>query len=261
MSALVNEKIRTAVASGFSSYQKLDFCKEFICPEESMRYAGSLEQLVFSKFRNALEKPTIIEFGSGTGAPVVTAILNSKFSGTVHGYEINPEASETADRLIEDNGLTNQYIIHNTSFFETKRIVDADYLIANPPYVPCNDQSLLTLPDLCGGPEGNEISKKLLSCGYKNVFLEVSSYSNPKSLLEHALNLGYKVTDFQITQLPFGIYSRQPIVQTRIQEMRESGKAFFSNNCYLVGSTFFAKNTHEQDLSSELLACLTSLKL
>jgi hypothetical protein len=238
-----------------------DFRREFVCPEESMRYSGSLEQLVFNKFRNVRSSPTIIEFGSGTGEPVISAIINSHFSGTIHGYEINPEAVETAGLLIEKYGLTRQYMIHNASFFDDAPKPQSDYLIANPPYIPCDDGAMLILPGLCGGPEGNDVSKRLLSVGYLNVFLEVSSYSNPGGLLEHAKTLGYKISDFQITQLPFGNYSRQDIVQKRIHEMSEAGKAFFSNNSYLVGSAFFTKSQDAQpDLSVEFLACLTALR-
>ena len=168
-----------------------DFRNKFVCPEESSRYAGSLEQLVFNKLRNASADTTVIEFGSGTGSPVITAILNSDFWGTVHGYEISRDAVETAIQLIEDNGLSRQYIIHNESFFECRDIPKADYLIANPPYVPCDNRELLLLPALCGGSEGNNVSKRLLSFGYNTVFLEVSSYSNPIGLVEHARSLGY----------------------------------------------------------------------
>lgn len=235
-----------------------DFRREFVCPEESMRYAGSLEQLVFSRLRN--QAPTIIEFGSGTGEPVISAILNSKFAGTIHGYEISIKAAETAERLIEEYGLDEKYIIHNMSFFESQRIPQSDYLVANPPYVPCDDRSVLTLPDLCGGPEGNDVSKKLLSAGYRNVFLEVSSYSNPGDTIKHALRLGYKILDFQITQMPFGIYSRQDVVQKKIRAMKSAGKAFFSENCYLVGSAFFIKTEgDETDLSREFINCLTAI--
>jgi hypothetical protein len=236
-----------------------DFRRKFVCPKESMRYAGSLEQLVFNKFRSGRSSPTIIEFGSGTGEAVVSAILNSHFAGTIHGYEINPEAVDTAERLIEECGLAKQYIIHNASFFNA-RIPQSDYLIANPPYIPCEDGSDLILPGLCGGAEGNDVSKRLLSYGCRNVFLEVSSYSNPRGLVHHATLLDYKISDFQITQLPFGNYSRQDIVQKRIHEMREAGKAFFSENCYLVGSAFFAKEQDDTpDLSAEFLSCLTAM--
>lgn len=262
MSALLHNALSTKL-SDFNTDVLIttveqDFHKEFVCPEESMRYSGALEQLVFGKFRNQQLSPTIVEFGSGTGEPVISAILNSKFYGTIYGYEINPESSEKADDLIAKFGLSKQYIVHNTSFFEVANLPQADCLIANPPYIPCDNRDLLTLPNLCGGSEGNDVSKKLLSLDYKNVFLEVSSYSNPIGLVEHALNLGYTITDFQMTQLPFGIYSHQDIVQKRIFEMKQTGKAFFTDNCYLVGSAFFTKTSDDKDLSSEFLKCITA---
>lgn len=236
-----------------------DFEREFVCPEESMRYARSLEQLVFSKFRNG-ESPTIIEFGSGTGEPVISAIINAKFSGVVHGYEVNPEASETADQLIHSNGLAKKYIVHSVSFFESQRVPQADYLIANPPYLPCENRDLLILPTLCGGKDGNDVSKRLLSSGYKNVFLEVSSYSDPVAVIDHAKMLGYKISNFLIAPLSFGVYSRQPIIQERLYEMKKDRKAFFSANRYLVGSAFFTKENNAQpDLSNDFLTCLTAL--
>jgi hypothetical protein len=225
-----------------------------------MRFSGSLEQLVFSRLRNAPKGLPVIEFGSGTGEPVIAAILNSGFSGVVHGYEVNPEASEIADRLIEQFGLAKSYVVHNASFFESRRIPQSDYLIANPPYLPCEDRTLLTLPYLCGGREGNDVSKRLLSCGYANAFLEVSSYSNPAGLIDHAQRLGYRLIDFQITMMPMGVYSRQDVVQERLHEMRREGKAHFTEGHYLVGSAFFTKAaTGDPDLSSEFLACLTSI--
>lgn len=96
---------------------------------------------------------------------------------------------------------------------------------------------------------------------YAQVFLEVSSYSNPAALVEHAVKLGYKIVDFQVTQMALGVYSRQDLVLRQLQKMKSAGKAFFTENCYLVGSAFFTKTAAgEQDLSAEFLACLTALK-
>lgn len=237
-----------------------DFRREFVCPEESMRYAGSLEQLVFSKFRNDPVRPTIIEFGSGTGEPVIAAVINSKFAGIVHGYEINPEAADKAADLIQEYKLTGKYVVHPVSFFDSQNIPPSEYLIANPPYLPCEDRTQLILPDLCGGKNGNDVTRRLLSCGFKNVFLEVSSYSDPAAVIEHAAQQGYKISDFQITQMPLGVYSRQEVVQRRLAEMREMGKSFYTNNCYLVGSALFTKEPKGQpDLSEEFLDSLTAI--
>lgn len=238
---------------------EVEFRKKFMCPEESARYSGALEQMVFNRIRGDFSQ-TVIEFGSGTGSPVVSAILNSDFLGTVYGFEINVEAVQSAVSLINENGINRQYVIRNESFFEARDIPAAEWLIANPPYIPCENPELLLLPDLCGGKAGNDVSKRLLSRGYPNVLMEISSYSDPQALIEHARSLGYKILDFTITHMPFGVYSRQNIVKDQIDKMKKAGKAFFSENCYLVGSAFFNKSSpNATDLSDEFLACLTSL--
>ncbi len=241
-----------------SAKDKADFRKKFICPEESSWYSSSVEQMVFNRLRDC-SSPVIVEFGSGTGSPVVSALLNSDFSGTVHGYEINKEALDTANGLIAEYGLNKKYITHHGSFFESRDIPKSEYLIANPPYLPAMAREQLTLPDLYGGREGIDVSKRLLSRGYENVLLLMSSYSNPAKLVDHASRRGYKVSDFRVTPLPFGVYSRQDHVQERIHEMKKAGKAFFSKDCYLLGSALFTKAPGcKTDMSSDLLACLTS---
>jgi len=238
----------------------IDTRKKFFCPEESRRYSGALEQLVFNKLQDNHKISKIVEFGSGTGEPVISALMNSNYLGTVQGYEINGNAVETASSLIEEFGLSRQYTVQHKSFFAVDDVADAEYLIANPPYLPALDCSALTLPDLCGGEDGIKISKALLSMGCPNVLLLVSSYSNPKELLRHASNLRYKITDFQITKMSFGVYSRQDVVQRRIHDMKAEGMAFFTNNCYLVGGAFFTKeDSGDTDLSAEFESCLTAL--
>lgn len=237
-----------------------DYRKEFVCPEESMRYAGALEQMVFGKLSRRPFHPTIVEFGTGTGEPVIAALLNSSYLGTVHGYEINPEAAAEANRNIMTYGLSRQYVIHGESFFNQGRTPQADYLIANPPYIPCDpaQRHLLTLPDLCGGLNGNDVTKALLSLGYANLFLEVSSYAHPADTLAHARAAGYVVSDFLITPMSLGIYSRQDIVFERLKQMRAEGTAFFSDAVYLVGSALFSKKSDARDMSAEFLSCMTS---
>lgn len=237
-----------------------DTRKKFFCPEESRRYSGALEQLVFNKLQDNHKTSKIVEFGSGTGEPVISALMNSNYLGAVYGYEINRNAVETATSLIDEFGLSRQYTVQLKSFFDADDVADAEYLIANPPYLPALDRSALTLPDLCGGEDGIDISKALLSTGHLNVLLLVSSYSNPKELLRHASSLGYKITDFQITKMSFGVYSKQDVVQRRIHDMKVEGKAFFTDNCYLVGGAFFTKEGLEDtDLSAEFESCLTAL--
>jgi hypothetical protein len=235
--------------------------KEFVCPEESKRYASILEMLLLNKLQSNNMAPAIVEFGSGRGEPVISAIVNSKFKGTVYGYEINPLSCEGAEQLIAEQGLLDQYIISNISFFETQRMPKADYLIANPPYLPCASREQLILPYLCGGPDGDEVTRKLLARKYRHVLLEVSSYSNPVAVVKFAQSQGYKIADFLVGPLPFGPYSRQDIVQKRIREMKAEGKAFFAEDHYLVGSAQFTLDPAcNNDLSKKFLDCLTSVE-
>lgn len=231
---------------------------KFICAEESENYALALQHLLFNQLHANCSSPAIVEFGSGSGHPILSAILNSGFTGIVHGYEINPDAASSAQQLIAGYGLARQYIIHPVSFFSVRDVPQADYLIANPPYIPAARAADLLLPALRGGSEGNTVSKRLLSAGYPNVCLEISSYSNPAALLHHARNLAYRLTRFSITELPLGMYSRQPVVINRIRQMQQHGHAFLSADHYSVGSAFFTKRpANEPDLSAEFFAALT----
>jgi hypothetical protein len=57
----------------------------FICPEESQFYAQCLENMVLNRCNN----DTIVEFGSGDGSPVISALQKSIFKGVIHGFELN----------------------------------------------------------------------------------------------------------------------------------------------------------------------------
>ncbi len=52
----------------------------------------------------------------------------------------------------------------------------------------------------------------LMNLGFENMVLLLSAYSNPVETIEHARRLGYRVTDFMVTPLPFGYYSSEPKV-------------------------------------------------
>ena len=101
------------------------YARKFICPDESLRYALSLEDMVFKKLKDS-PHATVIEFGSGEGHPVIKAMLNSGFSGIVHGYEINAEAAEAATKLIAVNHLNRNYVVYNENFFDSVGIPKAE---------------------------------------------------------------------------------------------------------------------------------------
>src|SRR4028118_355942 len=154
---------------------------------------------------------SLIEFGSGDGSPVINSLLRTRFDGLIHGFEINSSAWKVANSTIEEYNLGDKYVIHNQSFFDSSR-PKAEYLISNPPYLPAPDNDIY-MPPLHGGIDGSTLTKKLLSLGYDNVLLMISSFSDPEGTINLAIEKGYSVSDFVVVPLPFGYYSSEPKVR------------------------------------------------
>ncbi|HEY9300671.1 MAG TPA: SAM-dependent methyltransferase [Phormidium sp.] len=227
----------------------------FFCPEESNFYSHCLETLVL---KNCSNSESILEFGSGDGSPVIKSLLRTEFKGIVHGFELNKLACQVANSKIKEHKLSDRYIIHNRCLFDSAK-PDATYLVSNPPYLPALDNKIYQ-PLLHGGTEGICVTKQLLSLGYQNVLVLVSSYSNPQGLIDYALANDYCVSDFAISPLQFGYYSSEPKVKDRIQELRRNNRAFYSKNIYLLAGVLFTKESASTgDLSTELVKLMTSL--
>ncbi|MBW4623515.1 MAG: SAM-dependent methyltransferase [Cyanosarcina radialis HA8281-LM2] len=229
--------------------------KVFWCPEESQFYSQCLEKMVLN---NSTPVDRIIEFGTGDGSPVINSLLKTRFSGCIHGYELNREACKIARSRIEEYGLQDRYVIHNQCFFKNIPS-NVTYSIANPPYLPAPDNNLY-MPSLHGGKDGATITKRLFSIGSENVMLMLSAYSNPVETVERAIALGYQVIDFSISPLKFGYYSCEPKVKNAIEQLRRNGQAFYSQNIYfLAGVLFKKKDDYNLDISTELLKVMTAL--
>lgn len=226
----------------------------FYCPEESNFYSRCIEELVL---RECNKSEIIAEFGSGDGSPVINSLLQTKFKGKIYGFELNDSACELAKSNIHNYELTHRYIVQNKCFLSSP-IPNAEYLISNPPYLPAIDNKIYQ-PLLHGGMDGSKIARQLLSLGYENVLLMVSSYSNPQGLIEYAVSNGYSTKNFIISPLNFGYYSSEPKVKNTILEMQKKGLAFYSGNIYLLAGVLFTQNQVKVDLSSELIQVMTSL--
>ncbi|MBL1201488.1 methyltransferase family protein [Nostoc linckia z18] len=227
----------------------------FFCPEESNFYSNCLENLVI---RNCQDCESIVEFGSGDGSPVINSLLRNKFDGIIEGFELNTSAWKAANLTIDEYNLNDKYVIHNSSLFASSQH-DASYLIANPPYLPAPDNDIY-MPLLFGGIDGAAITNDLLTLGYENVLLLVSSFSNPKSTLQVAKENGYCVENFMILPLRFGYYSSEPKVKNHIEKLRKHKKAFYSGDYYFLAGVLFAKcQDCGIDLSNELAQVMTSL--
>lgn len=228
----------------------------FFCPEESQFYSQCLEKMVFTGCEPFEQ---VIEFGTGDGAPVISGLLKTRFAGTIHGYELSASASEVARNRVKQYQLTDKYKVYNHCFFEGYESISANYLVANPPYIPAPDDRIY-MPALHGGVDGATITNKLLSVGCKTVLLMISAYSNPVETIQHAIAEGYIVTDFMITPLQFGYYSSEPKVRDWISKLRDENKAFYSANIYfLAGVLFQKKSASKTDLSAELIKVFTVL--
>jgi hypothetical protein len=225
----------------------------FYCPEESQFYSQCLQRMVFN---HCDERTTIVEFGAGEGSPTIDCLLKSQFNGTIYGYELNTTACQVARARIAHYCLGKRYVIHNTDFFESE---PADYLIANPPYIPALDNDLY-MPALYGGHDGAQITKQLLQQDFPQAMLMISAYSDPIGTIEVATAAGYRVADFMTSPMGFGYYSSEPKVRQRIAELQECGRAFYSQDIYLLAGVLFKKQQHSQsDLSTDLIKILTSL--
>jgi methylase of polypeptide subunit release factors len=227
----------------------------FFCPEESNFYSNCLENFVI---RNCKNDESIVEFGSGNGTPVINSLLKNKFDGLIQGFELNTSAWKIANSNIDEYNLNEKYIIHNSSLFDYSQ-PDAEYLIANPPYLPAPDNDIY-MPLLFGGVDGATVTNELLSLDYQNVLVLLSSFSNPINTLNLAIENGYCVENFMVLPLPFGYYSSEPKVKKHIEKLRKNKMAFYSGDYYFLAGVLFKKCQESViDLSNELAQVMTSL--
>lgn len=227
----------------------------FFCPEESYFYSHCLERFVISTCSNS---ELVVEFGCGDGTPVIHSLTRNPFLSAIHGYELNPSACQVARSRIEKYRLHNRYFVHNESFFEAKR-PKAEYLIANPPYLPAPDDDI-QMPALRGGHDGSGITRQLLGLDYPTVLLMIASYSNPIDTVNDAIANGYYVADFMVSPLQFGYYSSEPKVKNTIHSLKRNRRAFYSENIYFLAGVLFRKQHRTAiDISDELLKVMTTL--
>lgn len=242
--------LRPEVSPKFYSQKEV-----FFCPEESQFYSHCLELLVL---KNCVSSERVVEFGCGDGSPVINALLRTPFNSSIYGYELNPSSCKVARSRVEQYDLGSQYLIHNQSFFESAK-PQADYLIANPPYLPAPDNDIL-MPLLHGGTDGAVLTKRLLSLGYDNALLMISSYSNPVETIHYAIAQGYAVANFIVVPLKFGYYSSEAKVENSILELRKHRKAFYSENIYFLAGVLFKQQQESlSDISAELIQVMTAL--
>jgi methylase of polypeptide subunit release factors len=231
--------------------------QKFVCPEETAFYSRCLSR--FMRYDCQTDE-FLVELGSGDGSPMIKALRETGFQAKVFGFEINEAACRCANELSQQHQLEKQYIIYCRDFFDKHAALQGKTLVSNPPYLPAPEAKGLYLPELYGGSDGTMITRRLLSLGYENLLLIISSYSNPEGLINYAETQGYRVSRFWTTMIPFGRYSLQPQVKKQIEALRRQHRAFYLENTYLLaGVVFSGTDGRKQNRSNTLLATIRNL--
>lgn len=227
--------------------------------EESEFYAQCVRDFLFRHGYELLENKEVVELGVGTGETIVELLKYHDFTGKINGYEIDRASYEYAQKVIVDHSVADRYMVINENFFTAVRnAVVGGCAISNPPYLPAYERPA-QMPDLWGGIDGSQVTKQIVECGFENLILLVSSFSNPLSIIEHASSHGYKVLDFTVRTMRFGIYSSEPEVCERISQLSSQCEAFVSADRYCVAGVAWVKHPDTIDLSGPLAQALTSL--
>ena len=227
--------------------------------EESEFYAQCVRDFLFRHGYELLENKEIVELGVGTGETIVELLKYHDFTGKINGYEVDQASYEYAQKVIVDHSVEDRYIVINENFFTAvQNSVVGGCVISNPPYLPAYERPA-QMPELWGGFDGSQVTKRIVECGFESLILLVSSFSNPLSIIEHALSHGYKVLDFAVRTMRFGIYSSEPQVYERIAQLSRQYEAFVSADRYCVAGVAWVKHPDAIDLSGPLAQALTSL--
>ena len=227
--------------------------------EESEFYAQCVRDFFFRHGYDLLKNKEIVELGVGTGETIAELLKYHNFTGEINGYEIDRASYEYAQKVIAAHSVADRYVVINEDFFAAVRnSVAGGCVISNPPYLPAYERPA-QMPELWGGTDGSQVTRNIIEYGFEQMILLVSSFSNPLSVIEHASNHGYKVLDFTIRTMRFGIYSSEPNVCERIAQLSNQCEAFVSADRYCVAGVAWVKNPDVVDLSGPLAQALTSL--
>ena len=238
-----------------------DACRRTIFEdrEESEFYAQCVRDFLFRHGYELLEDKEVVELGVGTGETIAELLKYHDFTGKISGYEIDRPSFEYAQAVVANHSVTDRYMVINEDFFKAVRnSVMGGCVISNPPYLPARERPE-QMPELWGGIDGSQVTKKIIEYGFERLILLLSSFSNPLSIIEHASDHGYRVLDFAIRTMRFGIYSSEPRVCERIAQLSSQGEAFVSADRYCVAGVAWVKNPDVTDLSGPLAQALTSL--
>ena len=216
----------------------------FSAADESAHYGFSVCMLL-SQYRDHLrwEDGGVDELGTGD-ASAIADVVRSLPGLRVRSYDISAPSVDQARANIAERGVADRYTVELGDFFDqadSSGGVQARTVISNPPYIPAPDRDIL-MPELWGGPRGNDLVLQLLKAGYDHVISAVPSYADPVGTLRTAEDLGYRVVNFLAMGLDFGPYSSEPKVRRQINRLCAEGRAWAGDDEYMVAVALFTRD-------------------
>lgn len=231
----------------------------FSAVDESVHYGFSVAMLL-RQYRAQLgwERDGVVELGTGDAA-AIAAVVRSLPGLHVRGFDISEASVRRARANIAAQGVAGRYTVELGDFFDQADAAGGpavSTVIANPPYIPAPDRDIL-MPELWGGPLGNDPVLQLLKTGYDHVIVAVASYAAPAVTVATATGLGYRVVNFLATALDFGPYSSEPKVAAQIRRLCAEGHGWSGPADYMVAVAFFTRDPAiPGDRSAQLLRAL-----
>ena len=231
----------------------------FDSADESAHYGFSVCMLL-TQYRDSLrwEDGGVVELGTGDATAIADVVAGMP-ELRVHSYDIDAASVERARENIAARGVGDRYTVELGDFFDQADSAGgpvARTAIANPPYIPSPDRDIL-MPELWGGPYGNDPLLQLLKAGYDSVLAAVASYADPATTLSTAADSGYRVVNFLAMALDFGPYSSEPKVRERIRRICAEGRGWAGEEGYMVAVALFTKDPAlPGDRGAQLLGAL-----
>lgn len=234
----------------------------FSSSDESAHYGFSV-CLLLEHYREQLrwEDGGIVELGTGD-ATAIADVVRALPGLRVHSYDISEPSVARARANIAERGVGDRYSIELGDFFDAADAAGATggrtvaTVISNPPYIPAPDGDI-RMPELWGGPHGNDLVLRLLKAGFENAIVAVPSYSDPITTLATAGDLGYRVVNFLAMGLDFGPYSSETKVLQHIRRLCAEGRGWAGEDGYMVAVALFTRNPEiPGDRAAELLRAL-----
>jgi hypothetical protein len=231
----------------------------FCSADESAHYGFSVCMLL-EQYREQLhwEEQGVVELGSGDASAIADVVAGLP-GLRVRGFDISDVSVDKARENIAARGVGDRYTVELGDFFDQADSAGGapvSTVIANPPYIPAPDRDIL-MPELWGGPTGNDLALQLLKAGYDNVIVAVPSYSDPLTTVHTARELGYRVANFLAMGLDFGPYSSEPKVARHIRRLCAEGRGWAGEDEYMVAVALFTRAAElPADRSEQLLRAL-----